>query len=90
MHMVERVKEGFLRMFFSRHELDIVYQQDVRAPVLPSEFTLCPITDGFDEVAQEFLGGDVGHLLRRALRKRVVTDGLEQVRFAQAYSAVDD
>ena len=73
---VEGVKEFRRRDLSLDQELDVVHQEDIGTAVLAPEFALSSIADGLDEIAEELLRRHIGHLLRRALGQRVLSDSL--------------
>ena len=87
---VEGVKKLLLRAFLAPKKLDIVNHQDIRVAILLAEFHQCAVLDGIDELVGKLLAGKVNHARGFLVVDHVVADGLQQVRLAQAASAVNE
>ena len=87
---VEGVKELLLRAFLAAKKLDIVDHQDIRVAVFLAEFHQCAVLDGIDELVGKLLAGKVNDARGFLVVDDVVADGLQQVRLAQAASAVNE
>jgi hypothetical protein len=84
---VEGVEELFLGAVLPGDELDVVHQQHVRRAVAITETRRALVADGIDQVVGELLGGHVDHV--QPVLQAGMTDGVQQVRFAQPHVAVD-
>ncbi len=86
MKCVKGVKELFLRAFLAGDELDIVDEQDVGRAILFTERVGRVRADGLDQVVGKSFRRHVEHPQTLCLAN--VPDGVEQVRLAQPYPAV--
>ena len=88
--VVERVEELLLRALLAGDELDVVDQEEVDRAVLGAELRGAVVADGVDEIVREALGGEVEQAERRVQARDLVTDRVEEVRLAEADTAVDE
>ena len=88
--MEELIQGGFL----AAEELDIVNKQHINLSVSTVEFSnltlaLVRVLQRVNEFVREFLRRDVSNLQPGILDQCIVADGVQQVGFAQARSAID-
>ena len=77
--VVERVEELLLQAVLALHELDVVDQQHIVAPVEELELRLGAVPYRLHELIQEGLAGDVAHLVRGVMVVHVVSDRPQKV-----------
>ena len=83
------MEELFLRGFLAGDELNIVDEECVGLAVLFAETHGGTGADGLDQLVCKLVALDVNDILIREILFELVTDGVEQVRFAEAGVAVD-
>ncbi len=86
---VERMEKFVLHLLLARDELHVVHEQQVRVAVLRAELTAAARAHELDEFVDEIIALDVDDLRRRARRADLMSDGVNEVRFAKAGVAVD-
>lgn len=84
---VEGVEELFLGAFFTREELDVVYKEEVDVAIHVLELLATVGLYGVDELVGEGLAGNVDDLGFWVLGHHFVADGLDDVGFAETYTA---
>src|SRR5204863_2677359 len=87
---VEGVEELLLRALLAGDELDVVDEQEVDVPVAPPKLRGAVVADCVDQLVGEPLGGDVDDDHSREELRALVADGVQEMRLAQADSAVDE
>ena len=87
---VERVEEFGLRPFLSGEKLDVVDQQHVDRSVALAKIEHAVVADRVDHFVHETLGRDVRELQISIVFEDVLTDGMHQMRLAEAHAAVDE
>ena len=93
MQCIERMEELIQGGFLAAEELDIVNKQHINLSVSTVEFSNLPLAlvrvlQRVNEFVREFLRRDVSNL-QRDPDQCIVADGVQQVGFAQARSAID-
>ena len=83
------MEELFLRGFLAGDELNIVDEECVGLAVLFAETHGGTGADGLDQLVCKLVALDINDILIREILFELVTDGVEQVRFAEAGVAVD-
>ena len=86
---VEGVEEFVLHLLLARDELHVVHEQQVRVAVFGAELAAAARAHELDEFVDEIIALDVDDLRRRARRADLMSDGVNEVRFAKAGVAVD-
>lgn len=94
MQCIERMEELIQGGFLAAEELDIVNKQHINLSVSAVEFSnltlaLVRVLQRVNEFVREFLRRDVSNLQPGILDQCIVADGVQQVGFAQARSAID-
>jgi hypothetical protein len=87
---VKRVEELLFRSSTAGKELNIVDQQEIKAPISITKLHRRSGTDGLDHLVHERLGADIVNPRFRILLPERQSDGLHQVGFAQPHPAVDE
>ncbi len=87
---VEGVEELFLGRLLARHELDVVYEQQVHLPELVPELLHLLVAEAVDHLVHELFGGVVADLRLAVLGEDLVPDGVHQVGLAKTDAAVDE
>ena len=89
MQGVEGVEEFFLCGFFAGDELNIVHHQHINAAEAVSELNIPPLLDSGNQLVGEGFTGDIEDAFAGVMLADEVADGVHEVRFAKAYTAVD-
>ncbi len=87
---VEGVEEFLLDALLAGQELNIVDQEDIRLAIFAAEPDELIVLDRVDELVREFLRGDVGDPRAFLVIDHMLANGVQQVRFAQPHSAVEE
>ena len=87
---VEGVEKLLLGGFFAGNELNIVYKEDIHLAVKTPELVVIFVHNGTYEVVHEGLASDIEHPQVRMNHERLIADGVKQMCFAQAHTAVDE
>src|SRR5690348_14198183 len=88
MEVVERVEELFHRPLLAGDELDVVDQEQVGGAVAAAKLLVASPADGGDKVVGKLLRRDVDH--PQATGEQRVAHGMQQVRLAESYAAVNE
>ena len=83
MELVERVEKLLLAAALVAEKLDVVYEENVHAPVLGLEFLGFVVLDRLNKFVDEFLRAHVGHLVVRVPVEDVMSYSVHQVRLAE-------
>jgi hypothetical protein len=84
------VEELRLCSFFAGHELNVIHQQNVNAPVPFPEIENPVIADGVDHLVHEPFGRDVSQFQAAIMLQHVLTDGMHQVRLSETNTSVNE
>ena len=84
------MEELGLRAFLAGEKLDVVDQQHVHRSVALAEIEHAIVADGVDHLVHEPLGRNVGEFQVAIVLQHVMSDGVHQVRLAEADPAVDE
>ena len=87
MYRIKVVEELFLCPLFVGDELDVVDEEQVDAPVATSEVVDLALLDAGNEFVCELLAGRIDNALARKAGDDRVTDGVHEMRFAEAHPA---
>jgi len=87
---IEGVEELLLDPFLAGEELDVVNQQHVRLAIFLPKLHQLVVLDAVDVFVGELFGGDVGDTRAFAIGDDVLSDGVQQVGFAEADAAVEE
>ena len=89
MQGVEGVEEFFLCGFFAGDELNIVHHQHINAAEAVSELNVPPLLDSGNQLVGEGFTGDIEDAFAGVMLADEVADGVHEVCFAKAYTAVE-
>jgi hypothetical protein len=84
------VKKLGLCAFLAGEKLDVVYEQDVHAPVPFTEIDDAIVADRIDHFVHESLGRNVGQLQIAIVTEDVLSHGMHEVRLAKPHATVDE
>ncbi len=87
---VEQVEKLLLGTALAVEELNVVDQQQIQCPVIALEVVERLVLIGADDIRYIGFGVDITYFRRGVLQQDVVSDGLDQVRFAQADAAINE
>src|SRR5216110_823410 len=88
--VVEGMEEFLLRPLLSGDELNIIDQQEIDRPVACTEVGRVVVADRIDELVGETLRREIGDHHAGEQAATLVTDRVEQVRLAEADTAIDE
>ncbi len=88
MQFIEGMVKAFLSLLLATDEVNIVNKQHARVPVPVAKFLRISLPDGADKLVGELLGAGADE--RHMMGKGNVSDGMEQMRFTQTDTTVDE